>query len=95
MKYAKTLYDTDIHEFLRFVLSGEVASEHQAVIDPFHNILKPGFYVDSMHDYDSVIGITEDIVVLSGISVYPIPNPSEVLTTSIHLTYGITNGNVC
>jgi hypothetical protein len=91
---AKALYSDEVFEFLTFILTGEDRRNHQAILDPFRNVLPPGDLVDSMRDYDSVIGITEHIVVRSAISVYPIPNPVEVLTTSIHLKYGVKTGNV-
>lgn len=93
VRKAKTLEREDGHAFLRFVLTGE-ADEHQAVLDPIRNTLGRDHDVVATRDYDSVIGITKDIVVKSSISVYPVPNPAEVLTTSIHIKYPMKTGRV-
>lgn len=81
-------------EFIRFVLTGEIPGEHQAVIDPIHNALEDDYPLSQARDYDSLLGITQDIVVDCAISVYPVPNPVDTLTTSIHATYDIVRGNV-
>jgi hypothetical protein len=92
---AKSLQsEDDSPAFLRFVLTGEVAGEHQAVLDPIRNVLEENHPIDAVRDYDSVIAITDDIIVSCAISAYPVSNPTEVLTTSVHLTYPITRGDV-
>jgi hypothetical protein len=83
---------------LRFVLTGQVLDEnslHQAVIDPLreHSIQEDQEIIVS-RDYDSILGVTSNIVVESDISVYPVSNPVDSLTTSIHLKYGIEGGDV-
>jgi hypothetical protein len=94
IRLAKSLEREDNSAFLRFVLTGESPEGHQVVVDPIRNLLDERHPVRTTRDYDSVIGLTTDIVVDCMISVYPIPNPAQVLTTSIHIKYPIVNGNV-
>jgi hypothetical protein len=92
---AEDIWETDGYAaFNRFVLTGEVHNNHQAVIDPVRNVLEEDAVVWGNHDYDSLIGLCDDIVVDSSISVYPVPKPAEVLSTSVHLTYRIQRGDV-
>jgi hypothetical protein len=80
--------------FDRFLLTGEFKDEHQAVVDPIRNIVPDDHDVKGLRDYDSVVSFTTEIVVDSTISIYPIPNPAEVLSTSVHIQYPITRGDV-
>ena len=90
-------------ELVRFTLTGEVPGNsedddvhpHQATIDPVRNVIRPEHGISAFRDYDSVIGITSTIVVRTSISVYPIPDPKEVLSTSIHFKYPLRRGEVC
>src|SRR5579859_6979945 len=83
---------------LRFVLTGQVFDEvspHQAVVDPLrgHSIWEDQ-EIKVSRNYDSILGIASNIVVQSDISIYPVSNPADALTTSIHLKYGIERDNV-
>jgi hypothetical protein len=88
--------DEDI--VLHFILTGQCLLEgdqHQAVVDPTRDAaitLEDEILIT--RDYDSVLGVTSNIVVDSDISVYPASNPTDTLTTSIHLKYPIVKGNV-
>jgi hypothetical protein len=95
VRAADDLWETGGHiVFNSFMLTGELSKKHQAVIDPVRNVLQEGVDLEGARDYDSMIGLCEDIAVTSSISVYPIPNPAEVLNTSVHLTYQIKRGDV-
>lgn len=83
----------DLDGLLQFILTGEVDG-NQAVLDPIRNALEEGHPVHSTRDYDSVLTTQESIIVTCSICVYPVPNPADDLTTSVHLTYPITNGDV-
>jgi hypothetical protein len=92
--YASTLKDENPDAFRRFILTGEVENNHQAVLDPTCNVLQDDHAIALAHDYDSMITFQSNIVVDCPISVYPVPNPAEALTTSIHLKYPIIQGDV-
>ena len=95
VRQAQALSDKegDIEAFIRFMLTGEL-NEHQAVVDPIRNILPQDVGVTALRDYDSLIGYTDNIIVRSTISVYPVPSPAEVLSHSVHLKRPITRDNV-
>jgi hypothetical protein len=95
VQYAQHLQETQGFDASnRFLLTGEVSNKHQAVVDPIRNVLDEGVEVAGRRDYDSVVALTEDIRLESSISVYPVPKPAEVLSTSVHLTYEIQRGDV-
>jgi hypothetical protein len=93
VRLAKSL-ENENPEFLRFVLTGDAKGQHQATLDHVRNVLTNDHQVDVARDYDSVIGITDGIVVDCALSVYPVPNPAEALTSSIHITHPFTSGDV-
>lgn len=80
--------------FDRFMLTGEFKDEHQATVDPIRNIIKDDHNIKALRDYDSMVSFTTEIVVDSTISIYPVPNPAQVLSTSVHIHYPITRGDV-
>ena len=80
--------------FKRFMLTGEFKDEHQAVVNPMRNIVPDDHNLKGLHDYDSMFLILPKIIVNSTISIYPVPNPAEVLSTSVHIQYPITRGDV-
>jgi hypothetical protein len=93
VRHAKHLENEDNDNFVWFLLTGE-ADDHQAILDPNRNTLPEDHDIIHSRDYDTVIGITQNIEVNGSISVYPVPNPVEALTTSIHIKYPITHANV-
>jgi hypothetical protein len=92
--YASALKDGNADAFRRFILTGEVENDHQAVLDPIRNVLEDDHPIALARDYDSMITFQSNIVVDCPISVYPVPNPAEVLSTSVHLKYPIIQGDV-
>jgi hypothetical protein len=57
----------------------------QAFIDVSKNSLTDHANISISRDFDSLIGISNELLLTSAISVYPVPNPAGALTTSIHL----------
>lgn len=86
--------DMDKEQFIRFTLTGEVPGDHQVVVDPLRNYVRPEDYIKVSRDYDSFLGISENIAVTSSLCIYPINNPSDALRTSIHLKRSIADGQV-
>jgi hypothetical protein len=91
---ASALKDENADAFRRFILTGEVENDHQAVLDPTRNVLEPDHCISVARDIDSLVSFQQGIVVDCPISIYPVPNPAEVLSTSVHLRYPITRGDV-
>jgi hypothetical protein len=97
---AEALKSEDTDSFHQFILTGQVnnsdepANDHQAVLDPIRNILDDNHCISISRDYDSMLTLQHNIIVNSPISIYPVPNPAEVMTTSIHLKYPVTKGDV-
>lgn len=93
-RLAKRLDELDPLEFQRFILTGvDVHGKAQVFVDPALNRIGSDSddTLSVARDYDSVIGISNDILVQNAISVYPVPNPAEVLSTSIHLNYPVVS----
>jgi hypothetical protein len=91
---ASTLLDDDLHlDFVSFVLSGEYDG-NQVVVDPILNRLDEDEQISIMRDYDSVLGIHQDIVVTSGLAVSPVARREDTLSINIHLSHHFTTGNV-
>lgn len=84
----------DRREFIRYVLTGEVPGEHQAVVDPLLNHLEPGYPISMSRDYDRIFGITEDIAVNYPVTIYPVSNRGDAFTSSIHLDCYFTDTQV-
>jgi hypothetical protein len=93
---ARRLYDgsegtsaeEDRANFMKFVLTGDVLGDRQAVVDPHRNYMLPG-QINFMRDYDSIIGISDEIEPKCMISLCPVSNAIDSLTASIHLEHEI------
>lgn len=89
---AQELYESEHHShFVQFVLTG-IQNNEQAVLDPIQGAIQNPNNIASTRDYDSLIGLSDDIEVQRSIYVYPIANPRDTLTEKIHLKYPITVG---
>jgi hypothetical protein len=88
--------DAALREFVDFVLTGRYEPEmHQAVVDPTRGTsLRQAEQLLATRDLDSLLGVTDNIVVLSDIFVYPVSNPADTLTTSIHIKCAVRRGDV-
>lgn len=74
---------------INFVLTGRNdADNHQAIIDVTLDAeVQDRLYLT--RDYDSLIGICEEIRVQRAVNIFPVSNPRHSLTTSIHLTHKV------
>jgi hypothetical protein len=85
------LYEAEDHrDFIRFVVNGKIG-DRQVVVDPIQHTLPHDQQISQLRDYDSVIGLAVDIEVQRSIFIYPVPNPRDTLTESLHLQYGVLN----
>lgn len=91
---AKALDSEENFNFQTFVLTGvNAVADHRAFVDVTSDELVDDDFTMA-RDYDSLIGITETLVVDTHICIYPIPNPSEVLRSTIHLKFPIEQEDV-
>ena len=86
---------SDPRNFIRFVLTGEAFhdgpdgnADHQAKVEPLlYNKLEPWHPISICRDYDSIIGITDNIVVNYPVKIFPISDTEDAITESIHLDH--------
>jgi hypothetical protein len=88
VRQAKALQSTaaeDPTSWLKFVLTGEVTNDHQVTIDILQNRIDEQVGIEVLRDYDSLLGLVDNILVEGPISIYPLSPPHETLTSSVHL----------
>ena len=93
---ADLLQSDDAAPFVRFVLNGQY-NGYQAVLDPILDRVRPSETptLQLRRDYDSVLGISDNICVRSNeIYVYPLPRFEESLTKDVHIKYEFDNNSV-
>lgn len=79
--------------FVRFVLAGRMAThagEMRVNIDPTKN-LTPMTDVPTIvsRDYDSIIGVSDNLPYCTPLSFYPFPNFKQSLSKTNHLTHPV------
>ena len=79
--------------FVKFVLTGQHGG-HQAVVDPILHKMTDyeGLYI--LRDYDSLLGIHQDICVKGHLTVYPLARREDTLATNIHLKHSFNSSRV-
>lgn len=86
---AELLADEDRPEdFVRFLLTGQY-NNAQAVVAPSFNRLRRRDELIIERDFDSLLGISNEIEFKTSITVFPVARKQDTLTRSVHLTYGI------
>ncbi|KAG6864738.1 hypothetical protein C0991_007445 [Blastosporella zonata] len=83
-------------EHVRFVLTGEYEEDgrtYQAFIDPIQNRVEEDHQLSVLRDYDSLLGISEIIMVTDNISVFTVPHPSFALKSGLHFKYHLNHDN--
>ncbi|KAJ8085322.1 hypothetical protein PM082_004118 [Marasmius tenuissimus] len=92
-KRGAKMADSNPREFQSFFLTGETKLlPTQALVDIQPNMLDRSHLLYKTRDYDSLIGITDDIIVTNSISLYVVPNLAEVLKKSVHLSHPMVMG---
>ena len=77
---ATTIRSTD------FALTGRHPDRKtQAVINPLTNRMPNRASPTVRRDYDSLIGFTDDIPIISPLNVYPVSRVEDTLTSNIHI----------
>ncbi|KAJ3564156.1 hypothetical protein NP233_g8478 [Leucocoprinus birnbaumii] len=83
--------------FIQFTLSGEYKEDdrkYQAVINVNENLAQRGAELSIHRDYDSAIGIADDILINSPMTVWAVPHNKFALKGNIHLKHTISYRNV-
>ncbi|KAF9033679.1 hypothetical protein BDP27DRAFT_1374970 [Rhodocollybia butyracea] len=79
--------------FIQFMLTGRTMdSEGQAIqafVDVNKNRIGANQDISMARDFDSLIGISQNLLVSTPLSVYPVPIPAAALTSSIHLRWPV------
>lgn len=84
---AKRLMESDDPaSFVHFVLCGRYQG-HQVFVDAFQNTLHEGYKLKGLRDFDSLLGISEDIPVRTSLTLFPLARKEDTLHTNIHLNY--------
>ncbi|KAG6818435.1 hypothetical protein H0H93_005013 [Arthromyces matolae] len=82
--------DSDNSEYIQFVLTG-VYNDHglrtQAFVDPLVNHVLPSEPLNISRDYDSLLGICDNIVITCDLSMFAVPHPNFSLRSSIHVKW--------
>jgi hypothetical protein len=82
----------DKSAFATFVLTGRFA-DHQALLDPLRHTIPDDQDLVLKRDYDSLIGLSSEIVVQSEIFVFPVANREHALTENVHLEVKVRHRN--
>ncbi len=78
------LQSDDMANFSRFVLNG-LHDGIQYQIDPIKNALEDRDVITALRDYDSILGIHDDICVTAPLTVYPVCKLEDTLCRNIHI----------
>ena len=85
------------HRFTNFVLAGRYVTaagiEHRVHIDPTKNVV-PTEQIDDLvvtRDYDSLIGICQELPFRCALSMFPISNFRDALRISNHIKWRVTS----
>ena len=84
---AKDLLQSDISDFVRFVLTGRDADDSQARIDPVFNRVTDEDPLKITRDYDSLLGVSSEIRIENSITVYPVAKSEDTLSRNVHIRY--------
>ncbi|KAF9060069.1 hypothetical protein BDP27DRAFT_1430481 [Rhodocollybia butyracea] len=79
--------------FIQFMLTGRTTDREgqaiQAFVDVNKNRIGANQDISMARDFDSLIGISQNLLVSTPLSVYPVPIPAAALTSSIHLRWPV------
>jgi hypothetical protein len=91
---AKDLLSLDQTAFVCFLLTGQDTDGSQACIDPIINRVTRHSRLHINRDYDSLLGISSDILINTYATIYPISKLQDTLSRNIHIRYEFTTANV-
>lgn len=91
---AQTLREEDEAAFVKFVLCGTL-DDRQAVIDTNVNGIEDDDEICVTRDYDSILGLTWDIMIVGPLMIYPLSRREDTLSVNVHFSYHFTNESVC
>ena len=84
------LQSGDMASFSRFVLNG-LHGNVQYQVDPIKNVLRDADEIEALRDYDSILGIHDDICVNAELTVYPVSKFEDTLNRNIHIKTSFNN----
>lgn len=90
VREAETLHgQQDIYRFVQLVLAGKAyrgSEPFRVRLDPLAGADLNTDRLIAVRDYDSLIGITDDLPFRRSIALYPVPNFQDTLSRPNHLT---------
>lgn len=91
---AKQLLTAKMYEeFVKMVLCG-IHDGQQIIVDPILDKMDDYETFTGTRDYDSLIGISENIQVSAPLTVYPVAKRTDTLTRDIHIKHKFQTNNV-
>ena len=72
--------------FVHFVLTGRY-KEKQAIINAILNQMPEDEPFSVTRDYDSVLGIDQNVCIMSALTIYLVAKKEDTLSTNIHINY--------
>lgn len=87
---AKGFSALDTPELELFTVNGVVDDDHYIVINPLLNAITGPHRMTASRDYDSLIGIHDDIIIDANLFVYPVPRFDDALTENVYVSYPVT-----
>ncbi|KAF9470974.1 hypothetical protein BDN70DRAFT_939291 [Pholiota conissans] len=91
VSHAKELYKADaLDDFAKFVLTG-IYDNVQHQVDPIKDAVQASDQISVLRDYDSVLGIHDNICVQAAITIYPVPKFEDTLVRNVHIKRSFTN----
>lgn len=91
---ALELRETNHADFVKFVLTGRY-NGRQAVVDPIVDSIEGNQSYRLLRDYDSLLGITPDLMVHGSVTLYPLARREDTLSRNIHMSYHFRSSSVC
>jgi hypothetical protein len=93
------MHEAEEHDaFIRACLTGEYTDDEgqgqQIFIDPIQDLVHADHELTIKRDYDSLIGVSRDILVEGSINAHAVPPGNLCLKSSIHVRYPMQTENV-
>ena len=85
--------DISHESFVRLVLEGRHRGR-QVVVDPLRGNMAQGEDLVVLRDYDSLLGIHEDLVVDGDLTLHPIARFQDTLLKDVHLSHQFNTATV-
>lgn len=90
---AQDIRASNMADFSRFLLTG-ISGKTQYQVDPIKDTLQDNHQIHALRDFDSVLGLHEDVCVETFLTMCPVSKYSDTLSRNIHIKYSFSNASV-